>query len=202
MSFPGYVRPSVAMIDAGVLYRRIPSGSTLVGVGPSSGGLSFNPNKTIRNIEFDGKTSMLEGLDRVTEYSAEISGSLIDFSRQNFGMYEPGSTSVPSGSSTAIVPIQATEFLGVGAYIKDLLYISRGQDNGIMVVGFPRALVSKYQVKGEDKNEHKAEVTIEARLPLTATNINDAPYRIMFANDLASLDAILPTFWNLLGYTG
>lgn len=202
MTFPGYVKPTGVMIDAGVLYRRIPSGATLIGVGASVGGLSFNPNTEMRNVEFDGRTSMLEGLDRITQNGAEISGSLIDVSVANFGMYEPGSTSFVSGSSTVIVPLQATAFLAAGAYIKDLLYIGRRQDNGIVVVGFPRALVSKYQFKSEDKNETKVEVTIEARLPATATNINDAPYRIMFANDLTTLDGILPTFWNLAGYAG
>lgn len=202
MSFPGYVKPSAVMVDAGVLYRRDPDGANLIGVGPSRGGLSFNPNKEMRNIEFDGKRAAIQGLDRNTSFNPQITGTLIDLSQSNFGMYEPGSTSGTSGSASRITPLQADEFLAVGAYIDDLLYVGRLQDNRIIVVGFPCALVSQYDISGEDKNEAGVQITIEARVPQAATNISEAPYRIFYANSIAELDAIFPAFWNMAGYIG
>ncbi len=202
MAPPPYVKPTRAMIDAGVLYRRIPDGTTLIGVGPSRGGLTFNPGRAIRNIEFDGKTSDIQGLDRVTGYDARITGTLIDFSHRNFGMYEPGHDSASSGATVRISPIGATEFLAVGAYIYDLLFIRRVQDNSIAVTGFPVALVTEYELSGEDKNEGGAQVTIKAMIPESATDINVAPYRHFLAPDIDALDDLFPAFWDVAGYIG
>jgi hypothetical protein len=202
MSFPGYTKPTEAMIDAGVLYLRDPATSNLIGLGASRGGLTFNPNREMRNVEFDGKTGMIDGLDRVLRYNPQITGGLIDFSRKSLGYYEPGSTSGDSGSSARVSPIDATVFLEAGAYLKDLLWISRNQDNRIKVVGFPRALVTEYEVVGEQDNETIANVTIEARIPRDATNINVAPYRWFIANSVTDLSALFPSFWDMAGYTG
>lgn len=202
MPFPGYSKPTEAMIDAGVLYLRNPDASNLIGMAPSRGGLTFNPNKEMRNVEFDGKTSMIDGLDRVLRYNPQITGGLIDFSQRSLGFYEPGFAVGSSGSSTRVSPIDSSVFLGAGAYLKDLLWISRNQDDRIKVVGFPRALVIEYEVVGEQDNETIANVTIEARLPRTATNIDQAPYRWFIANSISDLDALFPSFWNITGYTG
>jgi hypothetical protein len=202
MSFPNYTKPSEAMIDVGVLYLRSPDSSTMIGMGPSRGGLTFNPNKEMRNIEFDGKTSMIEGLDRVLRSNPQLSGGLIDFSRKSLGYYEPGSSSADSGSAARISPINATVFLEANAYLKDVLWVSRSQDNRIKVVGFPRAIVTEYEIVGEQDNETIANVTIEARVPEDATNINVTPYRHFIANSIAELDAIFPTFWDIDGYVG
>lgn len=202
MPFPGYTKPTEAMIDAGVLYLRSPETSTLIGMGPSRGGLTFNNNREIRNVEFDGKTSMLEGVDRVLRYNPQLTGGLIDFSKKSLAYYEPGVTEGTSGSSTRLSPTDATVFLGTGAYLKDLLWISRNQDNRIKVVGFPRALVTEYEVVGEQDNETIANVTIEARIPASATDINVAPYRWFIANSIEDLSALFPSFWNIAGYTG
>lgn len=202
MSFPGYTKPTDAMIDVGVLYLRNPDASNLIGMGPSRGGLTFNPNREMRNVEFDGKTSMIEGLDRVLRTNPQLSGGLIDFSRKSLGYYEPGLSSGDSGSAARIAPINATVFLEEGAYLKDLLWISRAQDNRIKVVGFPRALVTEYEVVGEQDNESIANVTIEARVPQDATDINVTPYRWFLANSITELDALFPSFWDIAGYVG
>lgn len=202
MSFPGYTKPTEAMIDAGVLYLRDPSSSNLIGMGPSRGGLTFNPNREMRNIEFDGKTSMIDGLDRILRYNPQLTGGLIDFSQKSLGYYEPGSTAGSSGSSARVTPLGATTILEAGAYLKDVLWISRNQDNRIKVVGFPRAVVTEYEVVGEQDNETIANVTIEARIPRDATDINTAPYRWFVANSIADLNALFPSFWGMTGYTG
>ena len=202
MAFPGYTKPTEAMIDAGVLYVRSPNSSTLLGIGPSRGGLTFNPGREMRNVEFDGKTTEIEGLDRVLRYNSSLTGGLIDFSRKSLGYYEPGSTSADSGSVARINPIAATVFLEAGAYLKDVLWISRNQDNRIKVVGFARALVTEYEVVGEQDNETIANVTIMAKLPRDVTDINHAPYRWFIANGVDDLVALFPSFWNLPGYVG
>lgn len=202
MTFPGYTRPTEAMIDAGVLYLRDPSSSNLIGMGPTRGGLTFNPGREMRNVEFDGKTTDIEGADRVLRYNTTLSGGLIDFSRRSLGFFEPGNTEGESGSSVVVSPILATQFLSAGAYLRDVLWISRNQDNRIKVVGFPVGLVTEYEIVGEQDNETIANLTIAARIPATATDINTAPYRWFIANSISDLSALFPGFWNMPGYTG
>jgi hypothetical protein len=202
MPFPGYTKPTEAMIDAGVLYLRSPSSSALIGMGPTRGGLTFNPGGEMRNVEFDGKTTDIEGLDRVLRYNSTLSGGLIDFSARSLGYYEPGNVSAASGSSTMIKPIGATEFLAPGAYLKDVLWISRNQDNRIKVVGFPRGLVTEKEIVGEADNETIVNLTIKACLPAAATDINECPYRWFIANDITVLEALFPQFWTMAGYLG
>jgi hypothetical protein len=202
MSFPGYVKPTQAMVDAGVLYLR--DTTTLVGVGATRGGLTFSPGREMRNIEFDGKTTAIEGGDRVLRYEATISGSMIDFSAKSLSYYEPGSTATTQGTAPATVtrisPLGATTFLTANAYLKDVMWISRNQDNSITVVGFPSGLVTEFEIASEQDSEAVANITIAARIPATATDINVAPYRIFKAPSLSALDALLPNFWDIAGY--
>jgi hypothetical protein len=205
MTFPGYAKPTELLIDVGVLYARDPWGSSaLIGVGPTRGGLTFKPNRVLRNVPFDGKQDPIEGLDRYnSEGPATLSGGLIDFSRKALGYLEAGSTSADSGSMARIEPLGNSVFLGAAAYLKDVLWVQRMKDSTLInVVGFPRAIVSSYEMVGEEKNEIIANVTIEARVPEDATSIDEAAYRFFRATSITDLDALFPTFWNIDGYTG
>ncbi len=70
------------------------------------------------------------------------------------------------------------------------------------MIGFPRALVTSYEAVGEQDNEVIANVTIEARIPADATDINVTPYRIFIADELDDLEALFPAFWDIAGYVG
>ena len=203
--FPGYTKPSELLIDVGVLYGRLDGyGSTLLGVGATRGGLTFNPNRALRNVPFDGKQADIEGLDRyVADGAPTLVGNLLDFSRKALGILEPGSTSEDSGSMARIEPLGNSVFLEEGAYIADLLWIRRMKDSTLIdVIGFPRAIVTQYEEKGEEKNEIVAAVTIAARVPADAENIEVAPYRRFRADSIDNLDALFPEFWNIDGYEG
>lgn len=205
MTFPNYVKPDEILIDAGVLYGQLDGyGSTLLGVGATRGGITFNPNRSLRNVPFDGKQANIEGLDRyVQDGSPTLAGNMLDFSRKSLGILDPGSTSADSGSMARIQPLGNSQFLAEGAYLKNLLWIRRMKDTSLIdVIGFARAIVTQYEEVGEEKNEIISSVTIEARVPEDATNIEDVPYRRFRATTMEALVALFPGFWNIDGYAG
>lgn len=203
--FPYYAKPSELLVDSGVLYCRDPYGSlALIGVGPTRGGLTFNPNRELRNPDFDGKQVHLAELDRyIANGSPQLTGTLLDFSRKSLGYLEAGSTSADSGSAARITPLANSVFLQEGAYIKDLLWIRKMKTASLIdVVGFPAAVVTSYQAVGEAKNEVVASVTFEARIPADAEDIEDSGFRFFRAPSIDALDDLFPGFWDLAGYTG
>src|SRR5574337_953607 len=129
MAFPGYVKPSDLMIDAGVLYV----GATPAGMGATRGGIKFDPGATMRNVPFDGKTTDIAGLDRITDYNAKITGKMIDLSGPSLQQLHPGSTSSDSGSEHIVTPIDATVMLSAGDYLTDVTWIGRAQTGGSSV---------------------------------------------------------------------
>lgn len=203
--FPYYAKPSELLVDAGVLYLRDPNGSlALVGAGPTRGGLTFNPNRALRNVPFDGKQADIEGLDRpIADGSATLVGSILDFSRKSLGYLEPGSTSADSGSMARITPLANSVFVQGAGYLKDVLWIRKMKTSSLIdVIGMPRAIVTQYDQVGEEKGEVLANITIAARIPEDAADIEDSGYRFFRATSIDDLDALFPGFWNMTGYEG
>lgn len=201
-AFPGYVKPADNWLDTGVIYARDDE-SVFFGWGATRGGINFDPAKEVRNIPFDGKTSDIEGLDRVLRYAPVLTFNVIDLSLAMLGRLEPGSTTDSSGSSSRVVPINATVIFSANAYTKDVLWISRTRDDGrIAVVAIPRGLVKASKYTAAPDNETEVAVEIMAVIPADATDINVAPYRYFYCNSVDDLDALLPEFFGIPGYVG
>lgn len=172
-SFPGYVKPNLFGVDAGVLYV----GASAVGFGASEGGFTWDPGTEYQQPDFDGKSSDIEGFDRVVDYSkAKLSGSFLDASGTAFGRYTPGSTSDGSTGTNVITPIDAFVFFAVGDYLIDIQCIWRRSDNSTIRVLIPVGLVTKFQYKTKPKKEALADIEISPRLPSTETNLALCPY--------------------------
>jgi len=172
MAFPGYVAPTNLMIDAGVLYV----GASPLGMGATRGGIKFDPGAEMRNVPFDGKTTDIAGLDRVTAYNAKFTGKMIDLSGPSLQRLNPGSTSSDSGSEHIITPIDATVMLAAGDYLTDVKWIGRAQTGGTVEVLFAHAIVEKFSVSGTDKAEAEVDISIKAVLAATETNLNACPF--------------------------
>src|SRR5215207_2295159 len=67
-------------------------------LGVTRGGVNFNPNKTYRQVQGDGLKNNIGGLDRVTEWDVEFTGTLIQFGSDLIPYFDPGAT----GSGTVI----------------------------------------------------------------------------------------------------
>lgn len=167
--------PSDVLLGTGYLFE----GNTYIGV--SRGGLTFDPAVERRNVPFDNKYADLEKLDWDTGSTAVITGTFIQFVSK-IASYEPGSTSA-SGSgnvTTVITPNPSGELYVAGDYLTNLRYIFTRLSGGYAQVRFPKALCTKYSIKGTDKQEMEISATFAARLALTtaASTPGTKPYVI------------------------
>lgn len=178
MPISGYsaTMPKDILEGSGVLY---------VGSSPlsaSRGGLSFDPAKEVRNVEFDGKKSPIKQLDRTIRVVPVISGNMIQAGQSQLTQYEAGATSSfasPTAVTGVITPKKAGLLYAAADYLTNLRLVFERLDNsGFVQVRFPVAYCRKYSLKGTDGEEAEVAVEFEARLDMSVSGalINDLPY--------------------------
>ncbi|HEX6576652.1 MAG TPA: hypothetical protein VF042_16910, partial [Gemmatimonadaceae bacterium] len=59
--------PDDIILDSGVLYYDPVTPGTMVKFGGTRGGLTFNRNRELRNVPFDGASGATEGLQRYVD---------------------------------------------------------------------------------------------------------------------------------------
>jgi hypothetical protein len=160
-------------VDAGMLYV----GSTPIGWGPSRGGLTFDPGITMREPEYDGKSTPIDGQMRVIEYRSRITGQILDKSAAALGRLLPGYTSDGS-TDNVIAPRAARSFISESDTLSDVLLIMRGSDGVAAGVWFKKAIVESWTLSGEDNNEGLYDISILALLP-DDDGVNDPPFRLI-----------------------
>ena len=159
--------PEDVIVDSGVLY-----------IGPATfaahtGGLKFDPTRTLRQVVFDGQRSPIKGLDRTVEMNAVITGTIIQLNPENFLIIEPGAHTpvppVPGGPSgaTQLMPKLGSLMFAAGDYLTNVRCIWQRGDYSYVQVRMPAALCTKWDITSVDKEEAKIAVTIEARLDMT-----------------------------------
>jgi hypothetical protein len=170
--------PADILLDSGLL---LVNASTPWGV--SVGDLSFDPGIERKQAGFDGQRSAIVGLDRTVGFTPKISGTMKELSATRAtGLYEPGSSSAVVSGTTTLTPKKAGILYVVGEYLSAVrLAFPRGS-GGYAWVKFPKALLTKYDIKGKDKDEAVISIEIEARLDMSvAADTDVAPYVIEFA---------------------
>lgn len=173
MAFPGYSAPSAFVLDAGVFMV----GSTVIGA--TRGGMKFTEGKEIRHIEFDGLTTEIAGLHRITSYNTTMSGEMLDTTDAAISRYFPGSTS--DGSSDNLFTMKdARAMFATGDYLTNLIWKGQTSDGATenLIVTFPRALVLDPVLTTNDKNEGVWSITFKAVLDINATDLEAAPFTI------------------------
>lgn len=165
--------PSDALLDSGVLFV----GSNIVGV--SRGGLSFDPGRSYKNLDFDGKRSAVKLLDRVEKFDAKISGTMLEFGTEELPYFEPGITNDTGTPTTVYTPKAASTLLVAGDYQTNVRLVFERGSGKYCAVHFPVALVTQYSVKGTDNDVAEIAITIEARLDITGGAVpGTCPYKI------------------------
>lgn len=165
--------------DVAVLYYDVSGTPTVMGV--SRGGLTFEPDVEMRNVEFDGKRSNIELLDRVTKRTARFSGTIIEASNTLIGLGEAGSTSATAGTPTTvtITPKAASTMFVTGNYLTNVDMVWTRGDTKTVRVRFAKAIFVKPPTwKSTDNNETEMSIEIECRLGNTAaiSSTDTAPY--------------------------
>jgi hypothetical protein len=174
--------PDDVLLNTGVLYKGTEANDGRTPIGVSRGGLTFNPNKEVRNIEFDGKRAKISGLDRVIDVNPVIEGTFIQLGTVQIPIFETGvTTAAGSGNvTTDHTPQNADLLYGPEDYINNLTLVFQRQAGGFVQVRFYQAVVSTYNWAGTDKSEAEIRATFEARLPeaMAASNSDQLPYII------------------------
>lgn len=160
----GYVSrlPADVLLDTGVLYI----GGAIVG--PSRGGLSFDPGTEWSNIGYDGKKQNRTLLDRKTFTAPMISGRLLLFAPTDYPRLEPDVTSsspgAPVSSNGRKTPKPAGVLLDEGDYVHDLRLVFERKAGGFVQIRFVYALCARWRLAGQDRGEAEIDVEFHARL--------------------------------------
>lgn len=171
--------PTDVVLDSGVLYI----GATVLGA--TRGGLKFDPAVELRNIPFDGQRSAVKGLDRKTKVTPKLSGTLIELTPADVPTIDSGASVVAAGAyagSTSYQGKAAGSLYAAGDYLTDVRAVWLRGNGQYVQVRFPSALVTKFDMAGQDGDEVMINLEIEARLDMTASgaSVGDMPYRIEY----------------------
>lgn len=178
MPLTGYTTalPADVLLDSGMLYV----GSAQISA--TRGGLSFDPGKEFRVLEYDGLRTEVLGIRRITRWNAAIKGAFLQFKAANVTNFIPGATTGTGGTgvSTLITPKAAGLQYASGDYLSNLrLVFERGDtaSTKYLAVLFTRALCIKYDIGSQMDGEGLINAEFRAVLQTTdASNI--APFVI------------------------
>lgn len=158
--------PANALTGVGYLFK----GNTHVAI--SRGGLTFETQGELRNIEYDGKTANVAELDRYVFQGGSFAGTFLAMMVDSATFF-PGSTTTSPGSNvtTLITPKESAALLQESDYLDDLrLYFP---ETGWQV-RMESAICLPVTLATADRNEGLFTATFEARQPL-ATAAGSAP---------------------------
>ena len=190
MPITGYTAnlPSDALLDQGIVMV----GNEVIGV--TRGAPQFSPEFEIENLEFDGKTAPIKGLDRKFHGPAKISGTLIEFGpsatgeqiqRLEAGISAAVDTGTTPNSLSTFTPKVGGQMYASGDYLTDVRIIfERAIAAGAGIkkyaaILFPCALVKMYgPMQGEERKHVSIPFEIEGRKDMAAGTTNDAVYKI------------------------
>lgn len=190
--------PADTLLDSGILSV----GATAVAV--SRGGIAFDEGPEWRAVEFDGRRAAVVGLDRLVGKVAKFSGVFLNFAHaqilkyeaQKFGSLSATGQGMPAltvAQAAALTVAQAAAYtcnvpgviegaqglFSAGRYLTDLRLTFQRGDGGDVRIIFPKALCTRYDVKGKDKGEAEVSAEFEARLDMSVAADTDVqPYII------------------------
>jgi len=180
-TWPGYPKPEDFIVDVGV----ITVGGVAAAWSATVDGLQFDPGKEVRMVEFDGKSSDIEGMHRTIRYKAKLSGKIKRNGPDMMLDFEPGSESDGSSGSNGntITLLDARSPWQAGDYLTDVYYIGRQQDLVMFRVYMPRAVVVSYKLATKDNDEATWDVEIAPVLPADETNLNLVPFVYQYVEE-------------------
>jgi hypothetical protein len=194
--------PSDVLLDAGVLFYTPASGGGAVPIGVTRGGVTVDPMKDKRNVDFDGKRAPVLGLDRVVMVGARISAKLLQFGPTDVQRFVSsgygdlpamattdevpdaalGATAVAARAATDAVP-NAGRLFTQGQYLKNLKVVFQRGGGGTAAVIFALAKVATWKLAGQNQSEGEIDAAFEVRQDLSGSTDTDVvPYTVEIAN--------------------
>lgn len=169
--------PSDIRLSTGVIYI----GDDVFG--GTLGGIAFNPNKEIVNIDFDGKRGPVAGIDRTVRRRPVISGTAQKFGVSDLEVFEPGGSSDSGWSGgAAYIPAKAGPLYTAGMYLDNVRAVWQRGNGDLVQVRFPKALVTTWQSADNGDQASGIQFEIEARIDMEAEGASpsDAGYVVEY----------------------
>lgn len=174
--------PANVLLETGVLY----AGSSIYAA--HIGGIKFDPGKSTRGVEFDGKRTRIRALDRTLKFEPKITGTVIELAPALVPKIEPGATAVtltgaPAGYTTGYRPKQGGVLYVTGDYVDNVRAVWQlGDGSYVQVRFYDGAFVEKWDLTGQDYDEAKISIELCAVLDMTVSgrNVADGPYAIEY----------------------
>lgn len=161
---------------------RLSSGILIVGeekFGGTLGGISFNPNREIVNLDFDGKRAPVAGIDRTARRRGVFSGTAQRLGISDLEQYEPGGSSDSGWSGgAAYIPAKAGPLYAAGMYLENVRACWECGDGRIFQVRFPKAIITTWQSADNGDQAAGIQFEIEARVDMSVEGASpsDAGY--------------------------
>lgn len=184
--------PSDVLMDTGTLFHGnvLIASSTLVG--GTRGAVKFDPGWSIESIKVDGTDAPIKGLHRKFYGAPKLSFTITEFGPASTGnqiaKLDAGSTAVDSGTTpntlTTITPKVGRGLYPTADYMTYFRVVfRRGIATGVGVkayagVCFPTALVTKWDLAGQEKDAALISVEVEGCRDMASGTTADAPYLI------------------------
>lgn len=181
--------PNDILLDTGVLYYDPVTPGTMVKFGGTRGGLTFNRNRDVRAIPFDGASGETAGLHRYIDGVPTIEGTVIVIDDTKAAILEPGSTTSDSGVDPSVIrtitPLPYRTMLDSATDYHKWHVIWKRGNGGTFKVVFPVGLAVINTIGAQDNNEGEMPIVIRA--------VNDPA-------DIASTDEVpAPYYYEITG---
>lgn len=184
--------PIDVLLDHGTFYQGNVLIASCTNMGVTKGAPKFDPMSTIENLTFDGKDAPIKGLDRKFYGPAKISATMIEFgpaaSGNQIAKLEQNIANVDSGTTpntlSTLTPAAGRVLYVAGNYLSYFrLVFPRGIVAGAGVkkyagICFPCALITKWDLQGQDKDNAQISIEVEARKDMASGTTADAPFLI------------------------
>jgi hypothetical protein len=165
--------PSDVRLSTGVLYI----GDDVFG--GTLGGISFNPNKEVVNLDFDGKRAPIAGIDRTARRRGVLSGTAQTLGVSDLEKFEPGGSSDSGWSGgAAYIPPQAGPLYESGMYLTNVRAVWQRGNGQLFQVRMPKALITTWQSADNGDQAAGIQFEIEARVDMSVEGASpsDAGY--------------------------
>lgn len=161
---------------------RLSSGILCIGddkFGGTLGGIQFNPNREIVNLDFDGKRAPIAGLDRTARRRGVLSGTAQKLGVSDLEAFEPGGSSDSGWSGgAAYIPAKAGPLYAEGMYLENVRAVWERGDGTLFQIRFPKAIITTWQSADNGDQAAGIQFEIEARVDMSAEGASpsDAGY--------------------------
>lgn len=179
--------------DAGVLIANYEEDDERK-LGATQGGVTFEVEQTIREVEIDGFRGPMKGARRITTEHARLTASLLEMTTDNLKMVLAGSpsdtevTAEDAGSPTHTEVRRTTDIPADSEYLTNLALVARvqGSDQPIVIILYDVLADGGISIETADEGEGAPEIQFTAHMD--PSEPDKSPYVVRYPLDVDDAD--------------